>query len=78
MRVARLTQIGARADQQQLKGMAAAFAALPSKVLWRLTAKEVPDEAAMAALELGNNTQVPASILLLNAWLWQLAACDHI
>ena len=38
--------------------MAAAFAALPCKVLWRLTPKEVPDEAAIAALGLGNNTQV--------------------
>ena len=46
------------ADQQQLRSMAAAFAALPCKVLWRLTPKEVPDEAAIAALGLGNNTQV--------------------
>ena len=48
------------ADQQQLRHMAAAFAALPCKVLWRLTAKEVPDQAAIAALNLGNNTKVPA------------------
>ena len=48
------------ADQQQLRGMAAAFAALPCKVLWRLTPKEVPDESAIAALGLGNNTKVPA------------------
>ena len=46
------------ADQDELSSMAAAFAALPCKVLWRLTRKEVPDEAALAALKLGNNTQV--------------------
>ena len=45
-------------DQEQLLGMAGAFAALPCKVLWRLTPKEAPDEAAIAALGLGNNTQV--------------------
>jgi glucuronosyltransferase len=39
--------------------MAAAFASLPCKVLWRLTAKEVPDQDAVAALNLGNNTKVP-------------------
>lgn len=38
--------------------MAAAFAALPCKVLWRLTRKEVPDDASLAALGLGSNTQV--------------------
>ena len=38
--------------------MAAAFAELPVHVLWRLSAKEVPDEAALAALSLGNNTKV--------------------
>ena len=37
--------------------MAAAFATLPCKVLWRLTPKEVPDQAAIAALKLGTNTQ---------------------
>ena len=37
--------------------MAAAFAKLPCKVLWRLTPKEVPDQAAIAALNLGANTQ---------------------
>ncbi len=41
--------------------MAAAFAALPCQVLWRLTPKEVPDKAAIAALGLGNNTQVLAT-----------------
>ena len=38
--------------------MAADFGALPCKVLWRLTEKEVPDAAAIKALNLGNNTQV--------------------
>ena len=37
--------------------MAAAFATLPCKVLWRLTPKEAPDQAAIAALKLGTNTQ---------------------
>lgn len=46
--------------------MAAAFAALPCKVLWRLTPKEVPDEAAIASLGLGSNTQVLASAALAN------------
>ena len=46
------------ADQQQLKSMAAALAALPCKVLWRLTPKEAPSAAAIAALGLGNNTRV--------------------
>ncbi len=46
------------ADQEELMSMAAAFATLPCKVLWRLTPKEVPDEAAVAALNLGNNTWV--------------------
>lgn len=38
--------------------MAADFAALPCKVLWRLTQKEVPDTAAIKAQNLGNNTQI--------------------
>ena len=46
--------------------MAAAFATLPCKVLWRLTPKEVPDEAAIASLGLGSNTQVLASAALAN------------
>ena len=44
-------------DKEELASMAAAFATLPCKVLWRLTPKEVPDEAAVAALNLGPNTQ---------------------
>ena len=60
--------------------MAAEFAALPSKVLWRLTAKEVPDEAAMAALELGNNTQVLANMSLPDRcpWSGNLQHVNHI
>ena len=38
--------------------MAAAFAALPVKVLWRLAQSEVPDEAALAELGIGSNTKV--------------------
>lgn len=38
--------------------MAAAFASLPVKVLWRLFSKEIPDAAAMTALRLANNTKV--------------------
>ena len=38
--------------------MAAAFAALPVKVLWRLAPSEVPDEAALAELGIGSNTKV--------------------
>ena len=44
-------------DKQELASMAAAFATLPCKVLWRLTPKEVPDQATVAALNLGTNTQ---------------------
>ena len=46
------------ADKQQLIGMAAAFATLPCKVLWRLTPKEIPDASAIAELKLSNNTKV--------------------
>ena len=42
--------------------MAAAFARLPCKVLWRLTPKEVPDQAALAQLRLGNNTKASAAL----------------
>ena len=43
--------------------MAAAFATLPCKVLWRLTPKEMPDQAAIAALKLGANTQAGRPLL---------------
>ena len=46
------------ADQQELVSMAADFAALPCKVLWRLTKKEVPDAAALKALNLSTSVQV--------------------
>lgn len=38
--------------------MAAAFAQLPARVLWRLSKSEVSDQSAIAALNLGNNTKV--------------------
>ncbi len=38
--------------------MAAAFAKLPVRVLWRLSKSEVPDESAIAELNLGINTKV--------------------
>ena len=38
--------------------MAAAFAALPGKVLWQLSKSEVPDQAAFDQLSVGANTQV--------------------
>ena len=40
--------------------MAAAFAQLPGRVLWRLSKSEVPDESAIAELNLGINTKVSA------------------
>ncbi|CAL5226014.1 g8820 [Coccomyxa viridis] len=49
-------------DREELTGMAAAFATLPCKVLWRLTRKEVPGDAALATLKLGGNTQVVMSV----------------
>ena len=39
--------------------MAKAFARLPLRVLWRLSGSEVPDQAALDDLHLGNNTKVP-------------------
>lgn len=42
--------------------MAAAFARLPVRVLWRLQKSEVPDEAALAELHLGNNTKARAPL----------------
>lgn len=38
--------------------MAAAFAKLPVHVLWRLSDKEVPDQEALAELNLADNTKV--------------------
>jgi hypothetical protein len=45
-------------ESHQTAAMAAVFASLPCKVLWRLTPREVPDQAAIARLGLGNNTKV--------------------
>ena len=45
-------------DQQELVSMAADFGALPCKVLWRLTPKEVPDAAALKALDLSDSVKV--------------------
>ena len=46
------------AGVRERKAMAASFAALPAKVLWRLALSEVPDEAAIAELGIGKNTKV--------------------
>lgn len=46
------------AGLQERKEMAAAFAKLPLKVLWKLSKSEVPDEAALADLKIGSNTKV--------------------
>jgi len=46
------------AGVRERQAMAAAFAALPVKVLWRLAQSEVPDEAALAELGIGSNTKV--------------------
>lgn len=45
------------AGLKERQAMAAAFAALPARVLWRLSKSEVPDENALTALSLGNNTK---------------------
>ena len=47
--------------------MAAAFATLPCKVLWRLTPKEIPDASAIAELKLSNNTKVGMPLILLTS-----------
>ncbi len=54
-RVLRVAAIAGLAERQ---AMASAFAAMPAKVLWRLSPSEVPDDAALAELGLGNNTKV--------------------
>ena len=46
------------AAREQMLLMAAALSKLPVRVLWRLTPKEIPDKAAVEALNLGNNTKV--------------------
>ena len=51
--------------------MAAAFAQLPARVLWRLSNAEVPDEAALAELRLGNNTKVGLCLICPVVWYYQ-------
>ena len=46
----------------ELRLLAAMFAELPVHVLWRLSKTEAPDAAAIAALNLGNNTKVSAPL----------------
>lgn len=46
------------AGLKQRKAMAAVFSELPVKVLWKLTKGEVPDAAALAELNIGDNTKV--------------------
>ena len=43
---------------KERQAMAAAFAALSERVLWRLSKGEVPDQAALDELHIGNNTKV--------------------
>ena len=49
--------------------MAAAFAKLPCKVLWRLTSAEIPD--ASASFRLGSNTKVPTPAIL--TWAYRVS-----
>ena len=50
--------VAAIAGLVERQAMASAFAAMPAKVLWRLSPSEVPDEAVLAELGIGNNTKV--------------------
>ena len=50
--------------------MSAAFARLPVRVLWRLSKSEVPDQDAIAALNLANNTKVSPEMLPYNSILY--------
>ena len=54
-------RIAVIAGLPERQAMASAFAAMPAKVLWRLSPSEVPDEAALAELGIGNNTKVLVS-----------------
>ena len=47
-----------RAGLQDRQRMAAAFADLPVRVWWRLAQSQVPDQAAVDQLGLGDNTKV--------------------
>jgi hypothetical protein len=48
--------------------MAAAFAKLPMRVLWRLSKSELPDDNAITDLHLSDNTK--ASVLTLRIFIW--------
>ena len=52
--------------------MAAAFATLPCKVLWRLTPKEIPDASAIAELKLSNNTKVGMPLISLTFYMCEV------
>ena len=52
--------------------MAEALAKLPCKVLWRLSPREIPDEAVVAGLNLGANTKVCTPITFV---FWDLSHC---
>ena len=50
------------AEQGQLISMASVLAMLPCRVLWRISSSEIPDDAAVTALHLGNNTKVRTAV----------------
>ena len=51
-------RVGDSAGLVERQAMASAFAAMPAKVLWRLSPSEVPDKTSLAELGIGNNTKV--------------------
>ena len=55
-------QLSQHAGHKQIVQMAAAFAELKCKVLWRLTSAEMPDKSS-GLFHLGNNTQVCGSLI---------------
>lgn len=59
----RALRVAVTAGLVERQAMAAAFAAMPAKVLWRLSPSEVPDEAAIAKLGIGHNTKVLLSLI---------------
>jgi hypothetical protein len=60
-----LRPLGYCTGLKERQAMAASFAALPVRVLWRLAPSEVPDDAALAELGAGNNTKVMSALLAL-------------
>ena len=58
--------------------MAEALAMLPCKVLWRLSPREIPDEAAIAGLNVGNNTKVGTSSTSVICDLSHCPECMHL